>query len=74
MTTEEHLTKIRAKCEQLLESPSCDKPAKAGWSATISICDELIRILTTQPWESEAFQWADPYAFEILAAWPEELL
>jgi len=47
---------------------SCAGPAEAGWRATISICDELSRILTTQPWESEGFQWADQYAGEIIAA------
>ena len=114
MTTQEHLNRIKAKCEELLaiaakRTPgkwknsdnevvhlfrghpenhllatkedndaafisACAGPAEAGWRATSSICNELIRILTTQPWESEAFQWADHYAFEIIAAWPEELL
>jgi len=69
-------------CEQdMLEYVACEsilsnahRRALAALRATISICAELLRILTAQPWESEGFQWADEYAGEILAAWPEELL
>ncbi len=53
---------------------ACAGAAEAMARSTISICDELLRILTTQPWESEGFQWADQYAMEIIAAWPEEQL
>ena len=66
--------------EYLLSGPdgdfiaSCAGPAEAGWRATIAICDELLRILTTMPWGTEAYQWADDYVEEFLLTWPEEVL
>jgi hypothetical protein len=77
MNTQEHLNRIKAKCQELLAIwegkrdhniiyvASCGKQAEAGWKATIAaieILPALDRI--------ESSRLAD----EIIAAWLEELL
>lgn len=74
MTTEEHLKKIKAKCESLmlLHIPTGNyQSAIAGWRATIAAIDSL-QLIHEQTDLGEYPAW--DALKEIIAAWPEELL
>jgi len=75
MTTE-HLQRIKAKCEQLLELYSQARPegqtisfSEAGWLSTIAAID-LVLEMEAQGCSFRYF----PTVETIIAAWPEELL
>ena len=56
MNTQEHLNRIKAKCQELLEiwdgkrdhnsiyMASCGKQAEAGWRATIAAIDDTLNV------------------------------
>ncbi len=64
MTTEEHLEKIVAKCRELLAADAGSDRAKAGWRATIAMCE----------WMVDSGYCESLIADSIIAAWPKELL
>ena len=64
MTTSEHLRKIKAKCEELLRSPSYSQLTRAGWKSTIAAIEFLER----------TEMYSTTMACEIIYAWQEELL
>jgi hypothetical protein len=70
MNTQEHLRRIKAKCQELLaiaEKITIQHAphAQAGWRATIVVIDKL---------DDMPCNVADALEDLIIAAWPEELL
>lgn len=83
MTTE-HLNKIKAKCEELLQGdeyiPYFSEPAQAGWRSTIAAIDDILTVdqdLTpeVQKITTEMLLYMNGNLVQsIISAWPEELL
>jgi hypothetical protein len=63
MNTQEHLERIKQKCQELIAKyPPCE--STAGWRATIAAIDDARRY----PAVNQCL------IAEIIAAWPEDLL
>jgi len=74
MTTEEHLQKIKAKCEQLLAMSPYQLQPEAGWRSTIAAIDGLLANSTGKVEFGHFYDAGDIALQNIITAWPEELL
>jgi hypothetical protein len=86
MNTQEHLQRIKAKCQELLAiwdgkrdhniiyTASCGKQAEAGWKATIAAIDGIVDSESSEITHSWAIQYNAATVARICEAWPEELL
>jgi hypothetical protein len=74
MTKTEHLQRIRARCEELIDAYLFEHKESdarvAGWRATIAAIDGLLPFIGAWGHYHDAAKATDA----IIAAWPEELL
>jgi hypothetical protein len=86
MNMQEHLNRLKAKCQELLAIwdgkrghnsiylASCGKQAEAGWRATIAAIDELTA-LNDESCLYDGHEGQHTHRLrKLIAAWPEELL